>query len=161
MPQKPTGEQTKMLYDLWKDTLMKRLLRLPKLVATCLALQCVAQAAWAQVGTGTHNLDGTQVTWTYNNSDAQMVVSFADGLGQYEWIAGAPKGNSDNDIPYSSREIAPNIFLMSWVQADRPDYITMIFNFNDMTIANTGVLRPGTDKERLLFLDGVINSVDR
>jgi hypothetical protein len=37
----------------------------------------------------------------------------------------------------------------------------MIFNFNDMTIATTGVLKPGTDEERRLFLDGVINSVDR
>ncbi len=140
---------------------MKTLLRLSKFLATFLALQTVAVAAWAQVGTGTHILDGTEVNWTYNNNDAQMIVSFAGGLAQYEWIAGGPKGNSDSEIPYSSREIAPNVFLMSWVQADRPDYITMIFNFNDMTIATTGVLRPGTDEERRLFLDGVINSVDR
>ncbi|MEM7470710.1 MAG: hypothetical protein AAF340_05100 [Pseudomonadota bacterium] len=140
---------------------MTTLLRLSKFFAVFLALQLAAVTAWAQVGTGTHNLDGTEVNWTYNNNDAQMSVSFAGGLAKYEWIAGAPKGNSDSEIPYSSREIAPNAFLMSWVRADRPDYITMIFNFNDMTIATTGVLRPGTDEERMLFLDGVINSVDR
>lgn len=140
---------------------MKTFLRLSKRLATISALQLVAVTAWAQVGTGTHNLDGTEVNWTYNNNDAQMIVSFAGGLAQYEWIAGGPKGNSDSEIPYSSREIAPNVFLMSWVQADRPDYITMIFNFNDMTIATTGVLRSGTDEERVLFLDGTINSVDR
>ncbi|MEM7291233.1 MAG: hypothetical protein AAF412_12840 [Pseudomonadota bacterium] len=140
---------------------MRTIRRLSKLLAVTLAMQTFALAAWAQVGTGTHNLDGTEVNWTYNNNDAQMIVSFADGLAKYEWIAGAPKGNSDSEIPYSSREIAPNVYLMSWVQDDRPDYITMIFNFNDMTIATTGVLRPGTDEERRLFLDGVINSVDR
>ncbi|MEM6465529.1 MAG: hypothetical protein AAFR93_01045 [Pseudomonadota bacterium] len=140
---------------------MKPFLRLSKSLPTLLALQLAATTAMAQVGTGTHNLDGTEVNWTYNNNDAQMIVSFAGGLAQYEWIAGGPKGNSDSDIPYSSREIAPNVYLMSWVQDDRPDYITMIFNFNDMTIATTGVLRPGTDEERRLFLDGVINSVDR
>ncbi|WP_420863223.1 hypothetical protein [Algirhabdus cladophorae] len=140
---------------------MKALPRLSKCLATILALQFAAGIAWAQVGTGTHNLDGTEVNWTYNNNDAQMIVSFAGGLAEYEWIAGAPKGNSDSEIPYSSREIAPNVYLMSWVQDGRPDYITMIFNFNDMTIATTGVLRPGTDEERRLFLDGVINSVDR
>lgn len=140
---------------------MKTFLRLSKYLVAVLVLQTAAVAAVAQVGTGTHNLDGTEVTWTYNNNDAQMRVLFANGLGQYEWIAGGPKGNSDSEIPYSSREIAPNIFLMSWVQADRPDYITMIFNFNDMTIATTGVLRPGSYKKRLLFLDGVINDVKR
>jgi hypothetical protein len=140
---------------------MSTIRRLSKLVAVTLAMQSFALAAWAQVGTGTHNLDGTEVNWTYNNNDAQMIVSFADGLAQYEWIAGGPKGNSDSEIPYSSRQIAPNVYLMSWVQDDRPDYITMIFNFNDMTIATTGVLKPGTDEERRLFLDGVINSVDR
>ena len=140
---------------------MKTILRLSKCLATILALQLAAVTAWAQVGTGTHNLDGTEVNWTYNNNDAQMIVSFSGGFAQYEWIAGGPKGNSDSEIPYSSREIAPNVFLMSWVQAERPDYITMIFNFNDMTIATTGVLRPGTDEERVLFLDGTINSVDR
>jgi hypothetical protein len=140
---------------------MSTIRRLSKLVAVTLAMQSFALAAWAQVGTGTHNLDGTEVNWTYNNNDAQMIVSFADGLAQYEWIAGGPKGNSDSEIPYSSRQIAPNVYLMSWVQDDRPDYITMIFIFNDMTIATTGVLKPGTDEERRLFLDGVINSVDR
>jgi hypothetical protein len=140
---------------------MSTIRRLSKLVAVTLAMQSFALAACAQVGTGTHNLDGTEVNWTYNNNDAQMIVSFADGLAQYEWIAGGPKGNSDSEIPYSSRQIAPNVYLMSWVQDDRPDYITMIFNFNDMTIATTGVLKPGTDEERRLFLDGVINSVDR
>jgi hypothetical protein len=140
---------------------MSTIRRLSKLVAVTLAMQSFALAAWAQVGTGTHNLDGTEVNWTYNNNDAQMIVAFADGLAQYEWIAGGPKGNSDSEIPYSSRQIAPNVYLMSWVQDDRPDYITMIFNFNDMTIATTGVLKPGTDEERRLFLDGVINSVDR
>lgn len=140
---------------------MSTIRRLSKLVAVTLAMQSFALAAWAQVGTGTHNLDGTEVNWTYNNNDAQMIVSFADGPAQYEWIAGGPKGNSDSEIPYSSRQIAPNVYLMSWVQDDRPDYITMIFNFNDMTIATTGVLKPGTDEERRLFLDGVINSVDR
>jgi hypothetical protein len=140
---------------------MSTIRRLSKLVAVTLAMQSFALAACAQVGTGTHNLDGTEVNWTYNNNDAQMIVAFADGLAQYEWIAGGPKGNSDSEIPYSSRQIAPNVYLMSWVQDDRPDYITMIFNFNDMTIATTGVLKPGTDEERRLFLDGVINSVDR
>jgi len=132
-----------------------------KALVGAIAVLCATSAAWAQAGTGSHILDGTKVDWTYNNSDARMVVSFADGLGQYEWVAGGRTGNSDEAIPYSSREIAPNVFLMSWIQADRPDFITMIFDFNAMTVATTGLIGYTKEEPRQLFLDGVINTVDR
>ena len=140
---------------------MKKIFRLSQYLIVFLTIQFLTTTAWAQEGSKFHVLDGTTVDWSYNNSGARMVVSFADGLGQYEWIAGGRKGNSDDEIPYSSREISPNIFLMSWIQADRPDFITMIFDFNAKTIATTGLIRYGTDKQRMLFMDGVINSVER
>ena len=140
---------------------MTRYLSLAVCLTAFVTLQNMAVTVFAQEGTGSHILDGTTVEWTYNNSDARMVVSFADGLGQYEWLAGRRKGNSDSKIPYSSREISPNVFLMSWIQADRPDFITMIFDFNAMTIATTGLIGYKSDNERCLFLDGVINDVER
>ncbi len=126
-----------------------------------LVLFVMPVTAWGQAGTGDHSLDGTTIDWTYNNSDARMKVSFSKGLGQYEWIAGSRLGNSDADIPYSAREISANVFLMSWIQADRPDFITMIFDFNAMTIATTGLIGYTKESPRHLFMDGVINSVDR
>lgn len=126
-----------------------------------LAFSAMSVTAWGQAGTGDHSLDGTTVDWTYNNSDSRMTVSFLNGLGQYEWTAGSRLGNSDENIPYSAREISPNIFLMSWIQADRPDFITMIFDFNAMTIATTGLVGYTNEEPRQLFMDGVINSVDR
>jgi hypothetical protein len=143
------------------DTLMTKYFPLSVFFIAILTLQTMAVTVLAQEGTGSHILDGTKVEWTYNNADARMVVSFADGLGQYEWLAGRRKGNSDSKIPYSSREISPNIYLMSWIQADRPDFITMIFDFNAMTIATTGLIGYKSDNERFLFLDGVINEVER
>lgn len=140
---------------------MNRFFKLSTCLTAFLTLQCLALNALAQDGKALHVLDGTSVDWTYNNSDARMVVSFAGGLGQYEWIAGGRKGNSDSEIPYKSREISPNVFLMSWIQADRPDFITMIFDFNANTIATTGLIGYKSDKERFLFLDGVINEVVR
>lgn len=130
-------------------------------ITSAILLLLTSATVWGQAGTGDHSLDGISIDWTYNNSEARMVVSYAAGLGEYEWIAGARKGNSDSEIPYSAREISPNIFLMSWIQAARPDFITMIFDLNAMTVATTGLIGYGTDNERLLFLDGVINSVTR
>ena len=140
---------------------MTKCLPLSVFFTAFLTLQTIAGTVLAQEGTGSHILDGTKVEWTYNNSDARMVVSFVDGLGQYEWVEGRRKGNSDSEIPYSSREISPNIFLMSWIQADRPDFITMIFDFNAMTIATTGLIGYKSDDERFLFLDEIINEVKR
>lgn len=130
-------------------------------LVTAIVLMLTATTVWGQAGTGDHSLDGVSIDWSYNNSEARMVVSYAEGLGEYEWIAGPRKGNNDRKIPYSAREISPNIFLMSWIQEARPDFITMIFDLNAMTIATTGLIGYGTDNERLLFLDGVINSVKR
>jgi len=132
-----------------------------QLLTAAILLQLVAVTAWGQAGTGDHSLDGVSIDFTYNDSEARMLVSFAGGLGKYEWIAGRRAGNSDKEIPYSAREISPDIFLMSWIQADRPDFITLIFDFKAMTVASTGLIGYGTDNERMLFMDGVINSVDR
>jgi len=140
---------------------MNTLKRSWKALVAIVLFQLMAAVAWGQAGTGDHSLDGTSIDWTYNNSEARMIVSFEGGLGNYEWIAGGRTGNSDSSIPYSAREISPDIFLMSWIQADRPDFITMIFDFKSMTIATTGLIGYGTDNERQLFMDGVINSVDR
>ena len=140
---------------------MTKLTRYFTLLITAFFLHGAPTTVWGQAGTGDHSLDGATVEWTYKNSDARMVVSFTEGLGKYEWVAGARAGNKDSDIPYSAREISPNIYLMSWIQADRPDFITMIFDFNAMTIATTGLIGYGTDRERMLFMDGVINKVER
>lgn len=132
-----------------------------RVLTVAILLVVTASSAWGQAGTGDHSLDGTSIDWTYNNSDARMVVSFENGLGQYEWIAGGRTGNSDKAIPYSAREISANVFLMSWIQPSRPDFITMIFDFNSNKIATTGLIGYGSDNERMLFMDGKINSVSR
>lgn len=95
--------------------LMKTFFSLLKWLLLPLCILSFGSLAHAQAGTGTHNLDGTSVDWTYNNSDTRMVVTFSEGLAKYKWVAGARKGNSDSEIPYSSREISPGIYLMSWI----------------------------------------------
>ena len=64
----------------------------PALTAAVL-VQLSSVVAWGQAGTGDHSLDGTSIDWNYNDSEARMVVSFSNGLGEYEWVAGGRKGN--------------------------------------------------------------------
>ncbi len=106
-------------------------------------------------------LDGTTIVWSYDNSDATMDVSFANGLARYEWIAGMRKGRGDQDIPYNSRQISEGVYLINWVQADKPDFISMIFDFNNKLMFSSGLIGYGTDRQKNLFLSGTISSVEQ
>lgn len=74
-----------------------------------------------------------------------MVLLFAEGLGQYEWVAGGQTANSDADIPH-------------FVERNQPK---RIFDFNAMTVATTALIGYTRDAPRMLFMDGVINGVER
>ena len=124
-------------------------------------MQAIATPGYALDGSGTHILDGTTIDWTYDNSEARMLVSFENGLAKYEWIAGARKGNSDKEIPYNSRELTEGVFLMNWVQPQKPDFISMIFDFNTNKAYSSGLIGYGTERQKNLFLSGVVNSDER
>ncbi len=114
----------------------------------------------AQDADNPHLLDGTTIDWTYT-SGAGMLLVFEDGLARYEWVSGPRKGRSANDIPYQSREIGEDMVLINWVQPEKPDFITLIFDFGKKTAFSSGLIGYGTDRQRNLFLDGVINKVER
>ncbi|MEP3889499.1 MAG: hypothetical protein ABJN69_03470 [Hellea sp.] len=108
-----------------------------------------------------HLLDGMTINWSYNSSSSGMLVSFENGLAQYEWITGPRKGRSDQDIPYKSRKIGADIYLINWVQPEKPDFITLIFDFKNNTVFSSGLIGYGTDRQKNLFLDGTIKIVER
>ena len=138
---------------------MTKLSVLLKTVAAVLLLQTFTINAYAQDNKNIHLLDGTTINWTYRISGSGMTLSFENGLAQYEWIKGSRKGRTAKDIPYQSREISDNVFLLNWVQPEKPDFITLIFDFNKNVAFSSGLIGYGTDRQRNLFLDGTVESV--
>lgn len=108
-----------------------------------------------------HLLDGTTIDWSYTSSGSGMILSFESGLAQYEWVTGARKGRKAQDIPYKSRKIGDDVYLVNWVQPEKPDFITLIFDFKRNVAFSSGLIGYGTDRQKNLFLDGVVNSVKR
>lgn len=108
-----------------------------------------------------HLLDGTTIDWIYNSSGSGMILSFENGLAQYEWVTGARKGRSAKGIPYQSRKIGDDMYLINWVQPEKPDFITLIFDFKNNAAFSSGLIGYGTDRQKNLFLDGTINSAVR
>lgn len=129
--------------------------------AAALLLLGSISTAQAQENVDEHVLDGTTINWSYTANGAAMILTFEDGLASYEWVAGRREGNSAKDISYRSREMAEGIFLVSWDQADRPDFITLVFDFNESIMASTGLIGYGTDDQRNLFQGGVVERVER
>ncbi|WP_299154970.1 hypothetical protein [uncultured Tateyamaria sp.] len=140
---------------------MLRTLKRTSSVAIICAVTLCTQPAIAQSEKNEHVLDGTTIDWSYDANGARMVLSFEDGMAQYEWVAGRRAGNSAKDIPYRSREMSDGLFVLSWDQSARPDFITLIFDLNRNIMSSTGLIGYGTDNQRNLFQAGTVHSAKR
>ena len=132
-----------------------------KYAAAAVLLHIAVSSVNAEEKNNEHVLDGTTINWTYNSSGSGMTLSFDNGMAQYEWITGSRKGRSAKDIPYKSREINDGVYLINWVQPEKPDFITLVFDFNKNAVFSSGLIGYGTERQRNLFLDGTVDSVKR
>ncbi len=107
-----------------------------------------------------HLLDGTSLKYFYQNGSG-LRIDFYDGKVRYEWIAGPPKGNTGSDIPYRSRKIGDEIYIVNFHEKQKPDFVTLIFNLNQNVMYSSAILRYGTEKEMISFSGGIVEHVKR
>lgn len=107
-----------------------------------------------------HLLDGTSLVYYYQNG-AGISMQLYDGKLKYEWISGPAKGNSGKDIPYLSRKIGDEMYIINFHQKEKGNFITLIFNFKQNVMCGSNLLRYGTDKEKIGFHGGIIEHVKR
>lgn len=103
-------------------------------------------------------LDGTKVTYVYQ-SGMGLDVEFYDGMLKYEWISGPRKGKGNKDLPYRSRKIGEQMYVINWLEESHPDFVTLIFNFENNVMYSSGLLRFGSDKQRVVFDGGIIQDL--
>ena len=102
-----------------------------------------------------HLLDGTGFNYFYQNGSGLQIM-FYDGMVRYEWIAGPRTGNRAEDLSYQSRRIAEDLYLVSWHEANKPDYVTLVVNLNNNVIYSSSILRYGTENELTVFQGGIL-----
>lgn len=107
-----------------------------------------------------HLLDGTSFNYFYQNGSG-LRIAFYDGMVQYEWIAGPRTGNRAADLAYRSRQMAEDLYLVSWHEPSKPDYVTLVVNLNNNVIYSSSILRYGTDDELVVYQGGIIEHVQR
>lgn len=105
-----------------------------------------------------HLLDGTSLKYYYQTGNG-IHLEIYDGQLKYEWIKGPRKGHGNKDLAYSSRKIGDKLYVIRWLEASHPDYMTLIFNFNNNVMYSSGILRFGTKDQFTVFDGGIIEDL--
>lgn len=105
-----------------------------------------------------HLLDGTSMKYYYQTGYG-IHLEIYNGKLKYKWIKGPRKGHGNKDLAYSSRKIGDKVYIISWLEASHPDYMTLIFNFNNNVMYSSGILRFGTKDQFTVFDGGIIEDL--
>lgn len=116
-----------------------------------------------QFGEAEHYLDGYSLNFQYQGGKA-IHMEFYNGKAKYEWVDGPGKGRGNTDIPYRSRKIGENLYLVNWHETGIKDYLTIVFDFEKMIVHSSIIIGYENKPERKLktvFLTGVIDHLKK
>lgn len=106
-----------------------------------------------------HLLDGTSMNYYYQNGSG-IHIEFYNGMLKYKWIVGPRKGHGNEDLEYRSRKIGDKMYVINWLEESHPDFVTIIFNFDNNVMYSSGLLRFGSEKQRIVFDGGIIEDLN-
>ncbi|CAM3478534.1 MoaF-related domain-containing protein [Zobellia roscoffensis] len=116
-----------------------------------------------EFGVPEHFIDGYSLNFQYQNGTA-IHMEFNNGKAKYEWVAGPAKGNGNQDIPYRSRIIGDDLYLINWHEAGKKDYLTLVFDFKKMIVHSSIIVGYENKPERTLktvFRSGIIDHLKK
>ena len=93
-------------------------------------------------------MDGGAVTLTLSNGK----------LG-YLWTAGRFEGTEVRGLDYYSKELTESLFFVSWHDPENKNFVTLIFDLDQMIEHGTALIGYETDMETTLFDEARIDSV--
>ncbi len=112
----------------------------------------------AQDSHGEHLLDGTTVSYTYENGSS-VQAEFTGGQYKYKFVAGPFQGVGGSE-KYMSRKVANGIFLVFFRVPAGSSVISLVFNFDDHAIYSSALIFAGTAEEQTLFDAGKIEKLN-
>lgn len=116
-----------------------------------------------QFGEPEYFLDGYSMNFQYQNGTA-IHFEFSNGKAQYEWLAGPAKGKGNKDVPYLSRKIGDELYLINWHEIEKKDFLTIVFDFEKMLVHSSIIIGYENKPERTLktvFRSAIIDHLKR
>ena len=98
----------------------------------------------------------------YGYSDGgKVVLSLSHDRLAYHWIDGPFKGVQQSDLPYQSRTIGDNRFLISWHDIDSANFVSLIIDLDAKRLFSSGILGYGQQSATTLFDGAVIECIQQ
>jgi phenolic acid decarboxylase len=116
-----------------------------------------------QFGEPEHFLDGYSKNFQYQNGTA-LHMEFHNGKAEYKWLVGPAKGHGNQNIDYRSLKIGEGLYLINWHELDKNDYLTIVFDFNKLTMHSSIIVGYKNKTERPLktvFRSGFIDHLKK
>ena len=125
----------------------------------CACLSFLAISAFAQEDSS-HALADIEISYTYMDGGAVTLTLDSGKLG-YLWTAGPFAGTEVNGLDYYSRELAESLYFVSWHDPENKNFVTLIFDFDQMIEHGTALIGYETDMESTLFDEARIDDIQR
>lgn len=107
-----------------------------------------------------HLMDGIRFQYFYEDG-SDLERAFKEGKVRYQWIIGQRKGNKGEEIPYQSRIIGDNLYMVNWHESKKPDFTSLIIDLKNKALYSTAILHYGTSAEMVHFKEASIKSIER
>ena len=125
-------------------------------LSVCLCF--LSQEVYSQE-TNYHALADVEISYTYTDGGA-VTLTLSDGKLGYLWTAGPFSGTEVRDLDYYSRKLAESLYFVSWHDPENSNFVTLIFDLDQMIEHGTALISYGTDMEATLFDEARIDNVN-
>ncbi len=124
----------------------------------CVNIVSQAQEAPYGLNSPEHLLDGYEFNYQYQSGHA-IHIEFESGKLTYQWIAGTNEGNPAKTLPYLSRKIDDQIYLINWHEKEHNNFITLVLNLRNQMVASSVIVDYDQEEPVIAFQGGVIEQL--
>lgn len=103
-------------------------------------------------------LSNVELSYIYSNGGA-VTFTISDGKLSYLWTAGPFEGNQMTDLNYTSWEVDDSTYVVSWNDTENKNFVSLIFNLDEMKEYGTALISYGTPQEATIFDQARIEKV--
>jgi hypothetical protein len=109
---------------------------------------------------GAASLPNLEIEYTYEELGT-VVLRLGDGVLGYVWKTGAGAGNQASNMPYQSRKIGEQLYLVNWHDVEKEDYVVLVIDLGALLVHGSALWAYETEHMGSFFGKATISRVER